>query len=159
MDQGRGGLEENRAVNKTPRFWGLRPWKRHSTILAVAGSLYVLVGVQYVITGPSPTRDLFLAAVLQVAPIQVWGGLFVAAGLLAIISARWPPVTETWGYMVLTGLSSGWGATYLTGVVFFHAPITGAGQAIIWGCLGFMWWGVSGLLNPDRTAVRDNGQL
>lgn len=158
MGEGRRDLEENGPV--TPlRWWGLRPWKRHSTILAVAGFLYALAGFQYIVTGPSPLRDAYLAVLLQFAPVQFWGGVFVMSGLLAIISSKWPRITETWGYMVLTGLSSGWAATYLTGVIFFHAPKTGIGQSIIWGCLGFMWWGVSGLLNPDRSAVIDDGQL
>lgn len=148
MGEESGDLEENQPV-KHP-LWGFRPWKRHSTILAVVGFLFVLVGVQYMLTGSTPGRDRALAPLLQVAPIQVWASLFILAGLLAMLSAKWPPLVETWGYMVLTGLSAGWSATYLLGVLFFHAPITGIGQTIIWASLAFMWWAVSGLPNPER---------
>jgi hypothetical protein len=144
---------------KVRKFWGLRPWKRHSTILMVVGILFVLVGFQYIVSTPSRMREISLAVVLQIAPIEFWGGVFVFAGLLSMLSARWPPLTETWGYMVLTGLSAGWSATYLMGILFFGSPATNSTQVFLWGCLAFMWWAISGLLNPDRTAVTNNGGL
>lgn len=135
------------------RFWGLRPWKRHSTILMVVGFLFVLTGINYIVAKPTEGRQKALAVILQLAPIQFWGILFVVAGALAMVSSRWPPMTETWGYMILTGLSSGMAMTYLTGIAFLGAPSANFGQVILWSCLGFMWWAISGLLNPDKTAV------
>lgn len=150
MGEGRGGLEEDRPV-KEPRWWGLRPWKRHSTILTVVGLLFVLSGVQYIVMKPTKAREETLRALTQFLPVQFWGGLFVLAGLCAIISSRWPPLAEAWGYMVLTGLSSGWAATYLTGIIFFHAPVVNISQVIIWSAFGFMWWAIAGLPNPERS--------
>jgi hypothetical protein len=158
MDQGSGGLEEDRHITNTRKLWGLRPWKRHSTILLVAGFLYVLIGIQYIVAEPSEGRNRALAVILQVAPIHIWGGLFFTAGLLAMISSRWPPTTHVWGYMVLTGLSSGWGATYATGLIFSHAPPTNIGQSIVWGVLAFMWWAISGLPNPVAMEEDSNGR-
>lgn len=158
MGEGRGGLEEDRPM-KPLRYWGLRPWKRHSTILLVVGFLFVLVGVSYILSKPSEGREIALRVILQVAPIQAWGCLFISAGLMSMISSRWPPLAETWGYMVLTGLSSGWSATYLTGIVFFHSPIANVTQVILWGCLAFMWWAISGLPNPEKIVVTDDGRL
>lgn len=138
------------------RIWGLRPWTRHSLILMVAGFLYVLVGVNYIFAKPSLNRENSLRALLEIAPIGFWGSIFVLCGTLSMISSRWPPFSETWGYMVLTGLSAGWAATYLTGILFFHSPSANSTQVVLWGCLGFMWWAISGLLNPDKTAVTSN---
>jgi hypothetical protein len=125
----------------------------------VVGFLFVLVGINYVFGERSQQRGVALAVILQIAPIQVWGWLFVAVGILAMISAKWPRLTEIWGYMVLTGLSSGWAATYLTGIIFFRAPwgpsIT---QVILWGCLAFVWWAISGLPNPEKMTERPNGR-
>lgn len=158
MGQGHGGLEEDRPMKLPHRWWGLRPWKRHSTILMVVGFLYTLAGTQYIITGPNRLRDLALAVVLQIAPIQFWGVVFILAGLMSMISSRWPPAADKWGYMVLTGLTSGWSAVYLTSIIFFHAPWSNIGQVIIWACLGFIWWAISGFPNPD-TAVMSNGRV
>jgi len=152
MDKGSGGLEEDRPMRPS-QWWGLRPWKRHSTILMVIGFLFALFGVQYITSKPTPARELALAAVLRIAPIHIWGGVFIMVGLLAMISSRWPPIAERWGYMVLTSLSSTWAATYITGMVFFKAPLTNIGQSIIWAALGFMWWAISGLPNPPEKVV------
>lgn len=141
------------------RFRGLRPWSRHGLILVVAGFLYVLVGFQYMLAPPSAGRNSALKVILEIAPLQVWGGLFILAGLLSIVSSRWPPMSNAWGYMVLAGLSAGWAATHLTGILFFHAPGATSTQVILWGCLGFMWWAISGLLNPDKTAVAQYEEL
>jgi hypothetical protein len=158
MDQGSGGLEEDLDITKSRQWWGLRPWKRHSTIQMVVGFLFVLAGTQYIIAKPIPGREIALAVVLQVAPLHIWGIVFVIAGLLSMLSSRWPPFAETWGYMVLTGLSSGWAASYFTGIVFMNAPASNVSQVIIWGCLAFIWWAVSGLPNPDAVVVITNGQ-
>lgn len=152
-------MEEDLHMTTFRRWWGLRPWKRHSTILMVVGFLYVLVGFQYIVAGPTEPREKALAVLLQFAPVEVWGAVFICAGVLSMVSSRWPPIAETWGYMVLTGLSAGWSATNLTGILFFHAPATGVTQVILWGCLGFIWWAISGLLNPDKTAVTNHARL
>lgn len=153
MGEERGDVEENLRVKLFRRFWGLRPWKRHSTILMVVGILYAVIGIQYIIAAPNPVRERSLVAILQFAPIQFWGAVFLFAGILTSISSRWPPFAETWGYMMLTGLSSAWAASYGIGMMFYHAPATNVSGVLVWSLLGFMWWAVSGLLNPDNTAV------
>lgn len=158
MGEGRGDMEENSPVTKLQHWWGFRPWKRHSTILTVVGFLFVLVGISYTFGSSSQTREIALAVILQIAPIQFWGWLFILAGLSSMISAKWPLVTETWGYMVLTGLSSGWSATYLTTIIFFHAPLSNLTQVILWACLGFMWWAISGLPNPSKMPEKRDGR-
>ena len=138
-------------------YWGFRrEWKRHDVILCVVGLLYMLVGVYYIMTGMSRQRFDSLSILLQVAPMTFWGGVFVFAGMLAIISSRWPPFAETWGYVVLTSLSAGWAAAYLMSMLFAGAPYTNIIGAIVWGLYGFVWWAVSGLLNPDKTAVANS---
>lgn len=152
-------MEENLRVRMIRKFWGLRPWKRHSTILMVVGILYALIGFAYFSAPPNKTRDQTLVVVLQIAPIQFWGGVFFFAGILVSVSSRWPPFAETWGYMVLTGLSAGWAATYLLGFLFLKAPAAGITGGLLWSLLAFMWWAISGLLNPDKTAVYQNERL
>jgi hypothetical protein len=158
MGEKRRGLEEDRSITSPSRWWGLRPWKRHSTILMVVGFLYALIGVNYTFGAPNPNREKALAVLVHVAPMQFWGWVFVAAGLMTMLSAKWPPMTETWGYMVLTGLSSGWAATYLTSTIFFHAPWSNTSQVAVWGILAFIWWAISGLPNPEKIAERPNGR-
>jgi hypothetical protein len=159
MGEEDGAVEGNLHMTRAQRWWGLRPWKRHSVILMVGGFMYTLLGIQYIVAGPNKAREIALKVLLDVAPIQFWGGVFIFAGLLAMVSSRWPPFSETWGYMVLTSLPAGWGATYLLGILFFDSPATNSTQVALWGMLAFMWWGISGLLNPDRTAVIPHERL
>lgn len=158
MGEERRDLDEKH-VSLVRKWWGLRPWKRHSTILLVAGVLYSLIGYQYIIAPPNKTRDDSLVVLLQIAPLWVWGMTFLVGGVCACISSRWPPFTEVWGYMVLAGLSGAWMATYLVGFFFYHAPQSGLSGALLWGLLAFMWWAISGLLNPDTTAVKSHGSV
>jgi hypothetical protein len=154
MDQERGGLEENLPVKPSPRWWGLRPWKRHSTALMVVGILYIFIGYQYMVAPSNAGREKALMTVLQFAPLPFWGSLFVFAGALAIISTKWPPMAETWGYVVVTSLSVGWAATYLTGIWFFQSPKQNYSQVFLWGTLGFMWMVFAGFPNPEKGARR-----
>lgn len=135
-------------------YWGFRPWARHSIVLLVAGVVYVMIGVGYTLSKANETRANSLQVLLKWAPMEVWGSVFIFAGVLAMISSRWPPFTHVWGYVVLTGLSAGWGGVYLTGVIFYDSPTTNLSAALLWGLLSFMWWAIGGLINPENSAVK-----
>lgn len=132
---------------------GFRPFRRHSMVLLVAGLAYIFIGLQFILTPLTPARAATLWAPLRWAPIEVWGSIWILVGALSIISSKWPPVVESWGYMVLTGFSAGWGASYLTGVILGKSPASTLGSAVTWFLLAFMWWAISGLINPDRVAI------
>lgn len=126
----------------------LRPWMRHSLVLMVAGLVYIMVGITAFTAEPTPAREKALQFATQWWSLEVWGAIFIFAGLLACISSRWPPVSETWGYTVLTGLSAGWAAFYGAGVVLGDSPASNLGGVFTWGLMAFMWWAISGLINP-----------
>ena len=135
-------------------FWGIRPWTRHSLVLLVAGLSYVAIGMSYFYALPNGPRWDALVLAREWMPLRYWGAVFVLAGLLAVVSARWPPVAETWGYMVLTGLSAGWGMFHLLGVLVENAPRAGYTSAATWFLVAFLWWSISGLANPSRVVIR-----
>lgn len=135
------------------RFIGIRPWMRHGLVLMVAGLVYVALGLSYLASEPTESRKIALQVALDRAPIEFWGIIFISTGLMSIISSRWPPVAEKWGYMVLTGLSAGWSATYATGVILGDSPESNLSGAFTWGLIGFLWWAVSGLVNPGEAVV------
>lgn len=134
-------------------FWGLRQMKRHGLILIVGGVMYALVGISQILSIPRPVRGHSLEILLRIAPLDFWGGVFIFAGMLAVISSRWPPHAEAWGYMVLAGLSCGWGSAYLMGILFAGAPWININGFLVWGLMGFVWWAISGLSNPDAAVV------
>lgn len=127
---------------------GVRPWNRHSLVLLVAGLVYLGIGFAYMIAGPSASREVTMAFQLSWMPLQAWGAVFALVGLASIISSRWPPASETWGYTAMTAISGGWAAFYLLGIPFFGAPIQNLTSVLVWSLVAFLWWAVSGLVSP-----------
>jgi len=127
-----------------------RPWERHSLVLFVAGLVYTSIGLSFFTTEITKANEKALKVALTWWDMDVWGVIFVLAGWLAMISSRWPPISSTWGYTVLTGLSATWASFYGIGVIFDLSPVSNLRGAFIWGLLAFMWWGISGLANPPR---------
>lgn len=134
------------------RFYGLRPWQVHSEILAVAGIAFVVRGLMYVRVTPDAQQLELLQVPLAFAPMPAWGVLFILVGVLALVSTRWPPVSKTWGYAALAGLSAGWATCYLM-ALFLGAPWTALGGAILWALIAYIWWRVASLVNPDDIAL------
>jgi hypothetical protein len=131
------------------RWRGIRPVERHSIVLGVAGFVYIAIGYTYFTVGPSPARAEALKYALNVIDYDMWGIVWMTCGVLSIISARWPPISETWGYLVLTGQSAAWALFYLVGIVFADAPVAGMSSVCAWGLVAFLWWAISGLINPN----------
>lgn len=135
-------------LHPTHPWKGVRPFSRHSLVLMVAGLVFMAIGVSYVNTEPTLSRTVALHFALAWWGFETWGYIFILAGALAIVSARWPPISETWGYMVLTGLSGAWALFYLAGVLFHDSSPSNISGVLSWGLIAFMWWGISGLVNP-----------
>lgn len=130
------------------RYWGTRPWTRHSMVLMVAGFVYMAIGYAYFNAELTEDRREAIEVGLRWTNIQGWGIVFFLTGLSASISSRWPPVAEKWGYMVLTGLSAGWAAVYALSIIFSGSPVQNFTAVLLWGLMAFLWWAISGLLNP-----------
>ncbi len=136
-------------MQRKVHWGGIRPHKQHSNVLIVAGMVYVGIGLTYMFAHPTESRAVALEYALRLMSLHYWGVVFLFAGVLAIVSSRWPPISKTWGYMVLTGLSAGWAGFYFVGMVFGDAPYTYFSSVMTWGLIAFLWWAISGLLNPD----------
>lgn len=136
-------------MSYTHAWKGVRPFKRHSLVLLVAGFVFVAIGGSYLFAEPTESRLIALSVAISWMSLEKWGVVFVLCGALSIVSSRWPPISETWGYAVLTGLSAGWAAFYAMGVIFDESPAANLNGTLSWGLIAFMWWAISGLDNPD----------
>lgn len=133
----------------------LKPWRRHSLVLMVSGVAYALIGFSYIYAEPNPSREVALQYALNWFSLSAWGWWFVVTGVVTMVSSRWPPISRTWGYTLLTGLSSAWAMFYAAGILLGDSPLTNVSGAILWGVFGFLWWAISGLVDP----VKQHGQI
>lgn len=130
-------------------YLGVRPWSQHSMVLLVAGLAYFGIGYAYASdTTQTEERTKSLSFILEIIPFNHWGILFMIVGVLTILSARWPPRSEKWGYAVLTGFSAVWSSGFLFSMIFDGAPVSGVIGFLVWGLVAFLWWAISGLINP-----------
>jgi hypothetical protein len=127
----------------------LRPWQRHSLVLAVAGFVHLVISTVYIAVPRSPASEASMVFAVSIAPIPAWGLLFWVVGLLGLASTRWPPSSKTWGYTALSALGAFWGSQYLAGVLFLDAPAQALSGSFIWLLVAFLWWAIAGLMNPD----------
>jgi hypothetical protein len=140
---------------RSVRAWlTFRPWERHNLALMVGGVVYILVGIMYInVEELTVSQMLSLEVALRVMELWKWGTLFIYAGLLAILSSRWPAFSKTWGYSILTGSAAGWAAVYALGYFFGDAPLAILSTSLVWALTAFLWWAVSGLHNPEEAVV------
>lgn len=135
------------------RLIGLRPFRRHSLVLAVAGCVYSLVGLSYIFSTANESREVALQVAISWMPLPIWGVVWICVGALAILSSRWPPASETWGYTTMTGLAAAWAGFYATGIAFLNSPAQNTSGVLVWGLVAFMWWAISGLVNPGQAVL------
>ena len=131
------------------RLLHLRPWRRHSIVLFGAGLIYIAFGMSMSVLRSTGSREAGLNLAVNVMPLWAWGFVWMLVGVMALASTRWPPQSETWGYGAMGGLAALWGAFYLLGMPFrvdWEASVPGT---LVFFLLTYMWWAVSGLMNPD----------
>lgn len=128
---------------------GLRPWRRHSLVLAVGGGVYFFVGLQYLLAPMTTSRAQALKVPLALADMGVWAALWMVFGTLAFASTRWPPASETWGYTAMSSISALW-ACFAASSIALGAPVANLLSVCLMTLLSFLWWAVSGLRNPEE---------
>jgi hypothetical protein len=133
----------------THRWVGIRPWQRHSLVLAMSGLVYMMIGYSLTFAEHTAARRESLQVAVEWMPLEYWGVVWFVAGGIAIVSSRWPIFSVTWGYTVLTGLAAAWAAFFAVSILFGDSPVTNVTGTLAWGLVAFMWWAISGLVNPD----------
>lgn len=134
----------------------MRPWRRHSLVLLVAGAVYILVGLAYLLTPLTADRAQTLELALHISggSIRPWGVVWLLVGAAAVISGRWPLGSEKWGYTALGAYAALWASVYLLGIGFLDTPLSGLSGALVWYLVAFLWWAIAGLNNPVNAATR-----
>lgn len=151
-------LEKNdRSKKPKSLLLAMKPQTRHGLVLTVSGSVYFLFGLSLLSALPGESRWVGLVVVRNLMPLEAWCVIWCFVGALVMLSSRWPSFVSFWGYMLLTGLASLWSAAYLAAVIIREAPPSNISGSIVWGLVAFLWWAVSGLVNPEKVVVLPHG--
>ena len=128
--------------------------RRLSRLLGRRGAILLSYGVVWAIIGygqiTSPAPDLRgLRLLLQMMPLDVWGWIWVASGLIAIISA-WLPQERDWpGFLALPLMVLPWAVSYLLAWIIGDFP-RGWVAAVVWGAIAAPVLVTAGWREPPR---------
>jgi hypothetical protein len=106
--------------------------------VAVAGVSAVSTGISYIGWGPQVSEGPIFRIAKDIAPIQLWGVVFVALGLLVIVAALawWEAVS--WAMSLLTALYVCCSVTFA--VCAIQAGGEGIGASISAVTLATLFW-------------------
>jgi hypothetical protein len=120
---------------------------RRGAILLCYGAVWALYGYAQIASPPPDQRGL--QPLLQLWSLDVWGGLWVAAGLLAMVSA-WLPTGRDWmAFPALQLVVLPWMGCYLATWLMGQYP-RGWIAAAVWGLISVPVWVVAGWPEPPR---------
>lgn len=120
---------------------------RRGAILLCYGIVWAIIGYGQ-ITSPAPDlRGLRL--LLQMMPLDVWGWIWVASGLIAIVSAWLPPEKDWPGFLALPLMVLPWAVSYLLAWIIGDYP-RGWLASVVWGAIAAPVLVVAGWREPPR---------
>jgi fatty acid desaturase len=125
----------------------MRQLGRRGAILLCYGTVWALYGYAQ-ITSPQPDQR-GLQPILERVPLTVWGCLWVATGLTAIVSAFLPQGRDWVGFLALPGMVLPWMTSYLLAWLMGDFP-RGWVAALVWAVIAVPVLVVAGWREPPR---------
>lgn len=131
----------------------LKPFGVRGLVLSTLGVLWVLIGVSGLTVGLSPlsvlTIDYMLDELFFLNTVTV-SAAWIATGIMGIITSRWPPYQDSWGFFFLAPMPMFWALLHLVGAIF-HGPILGVLVTVVYAVMCVLLWGISKLEDPSMT--------
>lgn len=131
-----------RAVRRLRRQLG-----RRGTILTSYGLVWLLYGYGQLSIPQPDQRGLQL--VLSIQPLEFWGWCWIAAGIVALISAWAPPGRDAAAFIVLPLVVVPWMVSYLAAWAFGDFP-RGWVAAAVWAVITVPVLVAAGWPEPPR---------
>lgn len=129
-----------RAVRRLGRLLG-----RRGAILLSYGTVWALYGYGQLISPQPDQRGL--EPLLHSVPLDVWGWLWVATGLIAVVSAWLPQGLDWAGFLALPAIVLPWMGSYAAAWLLGDFP-RGWIAALVWGVIAVPVIVVAGWREP-----------
>ncbi|WP_326779754.1 hypothetical protein OG481_02330 [Streptomyces longwoodensis] len=121
---------------------------RRGALLTLKGVIATLYGYGQFVQPPSDLRGLCL--LLKWQPLDVWAGLWMAAGITALICAWLPPRRDWPGFLAVWGITAPWSMSYLVAWWPLGEYPRGWVAALIFGAFGGVCLVAIGWTEPSR---------
>ncbi|MEV8043576.1 hypothetical protein AB0P02_06945 [Streptomyces griseoluteus] len=107
---------------------------RRGALLTMKGTIATLYGYGQI---AQPARDQRgLCLLLKAMPLDAWGGVWMAAGLTALVCAWLPPRRDWPGFLAVWGITAPWSMSYLVAWWPLGEHPRGWVAALIFGAFG-----------------------
>lgn len=123
---------------------------RRGALLSMKGTIAVLYGYGQ-IAEPLPDRR-GLGLLLKLMPLTGWGGVWVAAGLVAMVCAWLPPGRDWPGFLAVWAVTATWAMSYLVSWWPLGETPRGWVGALVFGAFGGVCLVAIGWDEPPRHA-------
>lgn len=121
---------------------------RRGALLTLKGTIATLYGYGQLVAPASDRRGLCL--LLKLMPLEAWAGLWVVAGLAALVCA-WLPQGRDWpGYLAVWAVTAPWSMAYLMAWWPLGEYPRGWVAALIFGAFGSVCLVAIGWDEPPR---------
>lgn len=130
---------------------------RRGAYLVLVGSLFTALGFGYGVIEVPPsgvqqmTMHIKALGLLGISDTQtaltVWGAAWMLSGLVAVITAWWPPGKDAYGFVAIWSFSSVWSVLAFLGEVVYDSPRASL-LGVIFGIYAATVLVVSGMTDP-----------
>lgn len=121
---------------------------RRGALLTLKGVIASLYGYGQIIQPQPDRRGLHL--LLKLMPLHAWGGLWMAAGITALLCAWLPPRRDWPGYLAVWAVSASWAMAYLVSWWPLEENPRGWVAACVFGAFGGVCLVAIGWSEPPR---------
>jgi hypothetical protein len=128
---------------------------RRGAILTLKGTIATLYGYGQLIEPPRDRRGLCL--LLKLMPLDAWAGLWIAAGLIALVCAWLPPRKDWPGFLAVWAVTAPWSMAYLVAWWPLGEYPRGWVAALIFGAFGAVCLVAIGWDEPPRRTETARG--
>ena len=129
---------------------------RRGTLLTLKGVIATLYGYGLLV---QPVRDRRgLCLLLKAWPLDAWAGLWIAAGVTALICAWLPPRRDWPGFLAVWAITAPWSMAYLVAWWPLGEYPRGWVSALIFGAFGAVCLVAIGWDEPPRRTEPPHGR-
>ncbi|MFJ8110412.1 hypothetical protein [Streptomyces sp. NPDC096132] len=128
---------------------------RRGALLTMKGIISTLYGYGQLV---EPLRDRRgLCLLLKLMPLEAWAGLWIAAGLTALVCAWLPPRRDWPGFLAVWVITATWAMAYLVSWWPLHEYDRGWVGSLIFGAFGAVCLVAIGWDEPPRRTEPPRG--